>query len=93
MAEFFDPRFFGEAFVSSLQQVDEWIESNPAEAAKLFAADAPVEVIGDDGRPFAKGLCRYSAAALRTVAGKRTADLADDQSHEVIHRDDLVVLP
>lgn len=58
-----------------------------------FEADAPVEVIGDDGRPFAKGLSRYAAKELRAVAGKRTADLADGQSHEVIHRDDLVVLP
>ena len=45
------------------------------------------------GAPFAKGLVRYSAAALRAVAGRRTAELADGLPHEVVHRDDLVVLP
>ena len=58
-----------------------------------FAAEDAVEIVGDDGRPFAKGLVRYSATALRQVAGRRTADLPDGQPHEVIHRDDLVVLP
>ncbi|TMK61389.1 MAG: glutamate 5-kinase [Actinobacteria bacterium] len=58
-----------------------------------FAAEDAVEIVGDDGRPFAKGLVRYSATALRQVAGRRTADLSDGQPHEVIHRDDLVVLP
>jgi glutamate 5-kinase len=51
-----------------------------------------VEVITDDGVVFAKGLVRYSASALEAVAGKRTADLGEGSSPEVIHRDDLVVL-
>jgi glutamate 5-kinase len=58
-----------------------------------FEADDPVEVIGPDGRPFAKGLVRYGSAALIQVAGFRTTDLPDGAPHEVIHRDDLVVLP
>lgn len=58
-----------------------------------FDADGAVEIIGEDGKPFAKGLCRYSAASLRSVAGKRTAELAEGLPHEVVHRDDLVVLP
>jgi glutamate 5-kinase len=58
-----------------------------------FESDAPVEVVGDDGSVFAKGLSRYSATQLRAVAGKRTADLPDGLPHEVVHRDDLVVLP
>jgi glutamate 5-kinase len=58
-----------------------------------FEIDAPVEIVGDDGRVFAKGLCRYSAAQLRSVAGKRTSDLPEGLPHEVVHRDDLVVLP
>ena len=57
-----------------------------------FDVDAPVEVVGDDGRVFAKGLSRYDAAQLRAVAGKRTSDLPDGLPHEVVHRDDLVVL-
>jgi glutamate 5-kinase len=58
-----------------------------------FDADDAVEVIGPDGRPFAKGLVRYSSVALTELAGSRTSDLPEGASHEVIHRDDLVVLP
>jgi glutamate 5-kinase len=55
--------------------------------------DDAVEVVGEDGRAFAKGLVRYSAAGLRAVSGRRSADLPDGAPAEVIHRDDLVVLP
>jgi glutamate 5-kinase len=58
-----------------------------------FDGDAAVEVVGPDGRAFAKGLSRYGAADLRAVAGLRTADLPEGRPHEVVHRDDLVVLP
>jgi glutamate 5-kinase len=57
-----------------------------------FEIDAPVEVVGDDGRVFAKGLSRYDAAQLRAFAGKRTGELPEGLPHEVVHRDDLVVL-
>ncbi len=57
-----------------------------------FESDAAVEVIDESGEPFAKGLVRYSAPALRASAGQRTAALAEGLPHEVIHRDDLVVL-
>jgi glutamate 5-kinase len=57
-----------------------------------FAADDAVEVVAD-GVPFAKGLVRYSAADLRGVVGQQTGDLPEGAPHEVIHRDDLVVLP
>jgi glutamate 5-kinase len=58
-----------------------------------FEPDAAVEVVDEHGRAFAKGLSRYSAATLRSVAGRRTAELPDGLPHEVVHRDDLVVLP
>ena len=58
-----------------------------------FDADDAVEIVGSDGRPFAKGLVRYSATSLRSVAGRRTDELGDGLPHEVVHRDDLVVLP
>jgi len=58
-----------------------------------FEADDAVEVFGPDGVAFAKGLTRYSADALRAVAGRRSAELPDGAPHEVVHRDDLVVLP
>lgn len=57
-----------------------------------FEVDAAVEVVGGDGKPFAKGLVRYAAGMLRDVAGRRTGQLPEGTPHEVIHRDDLVVL-
>ena len=57
-----------------------------------FDADDAVEVVADDGVAFAKGLVRYDSATLRRVAGHHTGDLPDGAPHEVIHRDDLVVL-
>lgn len=57
-----------------------------------FDADAAVEIVGDDGRVFAKGLVRYSAKGLRAVAGKRSTDLPEGAPAEVVHRDDLVIL-
>jgi glutamate 5-kinase len=52
-----------------------------------------VELAGPDGTVFAKGLVRLRAGDLRTVAGRRTADLPDNIPHLVVHRDDLVMLP
>jgi glutamate 5-kinase len=52
-----------------------------------------VEVRGNDGTVFARGMVLLDAARLRSVMGRRTADLPDDVAHEVIHRDDLVLLP
>jgi len=58
-----------------------------------FDVDAAVEIAGPDGRAFAKGLTRFDAAGLRAVLGSRTHELPDGSPHEVVHRDDLVVLP
>jgi glutamate 5-kinase len=58
-----------------------------------FLADQGVEVVGPDGRVFAKGVARTGAGELRTVAGWKTADLPEGMVHEVIHRDDLVIVP
>ncbi|HKH24881.1 MAG TPA: glutamate 5-kinase [Acidimicrobiales bacterium] len=58
-----------------------------------FEADEPVEIAGPDGKVFAKGLCKFDAAGLREVAGRRTPELPEGVTHEVVHRDDLVVLP
>jgi glutamate 5-kinase len=58
-----------------------------------FAADAAVDLAGPDGRVFAKGLVRHSAYRVKELAGRRTSDLPDDVIHEVVHRDDLVLLP
>ena len=58
-----------------------------------FDADDAVEIVDASGVPFAKGLVRYSADTLRAVAGRQTSELAEGLPHEVVHRDDLVVLP
>jgi glutamate 5-kinase len=58
-----------------------------------FGADDAVEIAGPDGVVFAKGLCRLDADALVEVMGRRTAQLPEGVPHEVVHRDDLVVLP
>jgi glutamate 5-kinase len=58
-----------------------------------FATDDAVELAGPDGQVFAKGLARHSSATVNLLAGRRTADLPEDVPHEVVHRDDLVLLP
>jgi glutamate 5-kinase len=58
-----------------------------------FDVDATVEIVDEEGAVFAKGLCRYTSEALRSHRGQRTADLPEGLPHEVVHRDDLVVLP
>jgi glutamate 5-kinase len=59
-----------------------------------FEVEDPVDIaVVSSRRPFARGLARYDAQGLRDVAGRRTGDLPDGAPHEVVHRDDLVVLP
>jgi len=58
-----------------------------------FEPEDAVEVCGPDGVVFAKGIVKMSAPQLDTAAGRQTSDLPEGLPHEVIHRDDLVVLP
>jgi glutamate 5-kinase len=58
-----------------------------------FLADQGVEIVGPDGTVFAKGLTRIGATELAAVAGRRTGDLPEGMVHEVVHRDDLVIVP
>lgn len=58
-----------------------------------FEVDDAVEIAGPDGRIFAKGLARHRSAVVRAWKGSRTTALPADLPHEVVHRDDLVVLP
>lgn len=61
-----------------------------------FSAGEAVAVCDPQGVEFARGLCGYDAAAVRSIAGKRTSDieaiLGYKDMDEVIHRDDLVLL-
>ena len=52
-----------------------------------------IDVQGSDGAVFARGMVFVDSAELRRAAGKHTRDLPDGMVHEVIHRDDLVLLP
>ncbi len=58
-----------------------------------FDADAAVEIAGPDGVTFAKGLVRHPAEAVRAWAGRQTSALPAEVDHEIVHRDDLVLLP
>lgn len=57
-----------------------------------FEAGDTVAVRDPPGEVFARGMVE-AAAELRAVPGRRTSDLPNGMVHEVIHRDDLVVLP
>jgi glutamate 5-kinase len=58
-----------------------------------FDAEAAVEIATPDGAVFAKGLVRHPSSRVAEWAGRRTSELPADLPHEVVHRDDLVVLP
>ncbi len=57
-----------------------------------FNIDDAVEIAGPDGAVFAKGLVRQDSATVADRAGRRSDELPEDASREVVHRDDLVVL-
>jgi len=57
-----------------------------------FDVEAAVEITGEDGVVFAKGLVRHGAERIRSWAGRRSSELPDDAADEVVHRDDLVIL-
>jgi glutamate 5-kinase len=59
---------------------------------EFLPADA-VEIAGPDGTVFAKGLAAVGAGELAAIAGMRTTDLPEGMVHEVVHRDDLVIVP
>jgi glutamate 5-kinase len=57
-----------------------------------FEADDAVEVATEAGGVFAKGLARMPSRRLTQWRGRRTDELPDDLPHEVVRRDDLVLL-
>jgi glutamate 5-kinase len=63
------------------------------EVLGTFDAEDAVEITGTDGRVFAKGLAGHPATWVKEWAGRRTSVLPADVAPEVVHRDDLVVLP
>jgi glutamate 5-kinase len=57
-----------------------------------FYSGEPVDLVGPDGVPVARGLIGYDAADLPPLLGKRTGDLPAEFRREIVHRDDLVLL-
>jgi glutamate 5-kinase len=57
-----------------------------------FDEESIVEVRATDGTVIARGMVLCDADTLRAIKGRRTADLPAEMAHEVVHRDDLVVL-
>jgi glutamate 5-kinase len=57
-----------------------------------FLPEDAVEIVGPDGNVFAKGLVRYASGRADEWIGRRSDKLPEDLPHEVVHRDDLVVL-
>jgi glutamate 5-kinase len=57
-----------------------------------FEAEDAVEIVSKDGVMFAKGIAQLGSARSPEWVGMQTGELADDLPHEVVHRDDLVVL-
>lgn len=61
-----------------------------------FVAGEPVDVVGPEGEPVARGLVNYDAAEIPSLMGRSTRDLASERGREyereVIHRDDMVLL-
>ena len=59
---------------------------------KFDQGDA-VEIVDQEGSIFAKGIVRLDSTSISLHAGLNTSTLPDGISHEVVHADDLVVLP
>jgi glutamate 5-kinase len=57
-----------------------------------FRPDDAVEIVDPGGRVFAKGLVRYPSDRADAWLGRRTDELPPDLPHEIVHRDDLIVL-
>jgi glutamate 5-kinase len=58
-----------------------------------FAPGDAVDIVDEDGRPFARGLVGFSSDELARVAGLDSARVAEivGDAREVVHRDELVV--
>jgi glutamate 5-kinase len=58
-----------------------------------FAAGDPVDLSDPSGRVVARGLVAYDSAELPAMLGRSTNEMGPGYSREVVHRDDLVLLP
>lgn len=62
-----------------------------------FAAGDAIEIVGPDDEIVARGLSSFDAGDIARIAGRTTSEVVDElgpgYAREVVHRDDLVVLP
>jgi glutamate 5-kinase len=62
-----------------------------------FAAGDPVDLLDENGHIVARGLVNFDVRELPRLLGRSSRDLArelgPEYEREVVHRDDLVVLP
>lgn len=61
-----------------------------------FAAGDPVDLVGRDGDPVARGLVNFDAGEIPGLLGRSTRELASalgpEYERELMHRDDIVIL-
>jgi glutamate 5-kinase len=57
-----------------------------------FYSGEPVDLVGPDGVPVARGLIGFDASDLPPLLGHRTSELPAEFRRELVHRDDLVLL-
>ncbi|HSV40132.1 MAG TPA: glutamate 5-kinase [Nocardioidaceae bacterium] len=62
-----------------------------------FDVGDPVDLVDSEGTPVARGMVNYDSDELPRLAGRSTRELAKElgssYEREVVHRDDLVLLP
>lgn len=56
-----------------------------------FAVGDVVDVLTEDGETIARGLVRVDSRAASAAAGKKSSELPEGVSTELVHRDDLIV--
>jgi glutamate 5-kinase len=63
----------------------------------VFEAGDPVDLVDEAGTAVARGLVNYGSTEVPAMLGRSTRELAQDlgasYEREIIHRDDLVILP
>ncbi|MDA8360028.1 MAG: glutamate 5-kinase [Actinomycetota bacterium] len=57
-----------------------------------FVPDDAVEILDAGGQLFAKGISQMATAEVSSWMGRRSIEIPDGRSGEVVHRDDLVIL-
>ena len=62
-----------------------------------FTAGEPVDLVDENGHTVARGLVNFDSAEIPRLLGRSTRDLArelgSDYQREVVHRDDIVLVP